>query len=109
MIYRVSHTTTYLYEDPVSVAHHLVRLTPRNLAAQVPRETRISITPAPATTTTHDDYFGNIQTFFTLEETHERLIVEARSELEVRALQRPDFSASLPWEKVAESMPAIRN
>ena len=105
MIYRVSHRTTYEYEDPVSVAHHLVRLTPRNLPAQVARETRISISPAPATTTTHDDYFGNIQTFFTLEEPHERLIVEARSELEVHALRRPDFSASMPWEKVVESMP----
>ena len=91
MIYRVSHTTTYHYEDPVSVAHHLVRLTPRNLPAQVTRETQISITPAPATTTTHDDYFGNIQTFFTLEETHERLIVEARSELEVRRVAAAGF------------------
>jgi len=47
MIYRVSHRTTYDYEDPVSVAHHLVRLTPRNLPAQVARETKILIDPAP--------------------------------------------------------------
>ena len=35
MIYRVRHRTTYDYEDPVSVSHHLVRLTPRNLPRQV--------------------------------------------------------------------------
>ena len=35
MIYRVRHRTTYDYEDPVSVSHHLVRLTPRNLPGQI--------------------------------------------------------------------------
>ena len=48
MIYRVWHRTTYDYEDPVSVSHHLVRLTPRNLPGQVCRETGLTILPAPA-------------------------------------------------------------
>ena len=47
MIYRVWHRTTYDYEDPVSVSHHLVRLTPRNLPGQVCRETGLTIRPAP--------------------------------------------------------------
>jgi transglutaminase-like putative cysteine protease len=104
MIYRVWHRTTYDYEDPVSVSHHLVRLTPRNLPGQVCRETQISIQPAPLATTSHEDYFGNIQTFFTLEEPHDDLIVEATSELEVLNTQPPDFSASPPWDIVAESL-----
>jgi len=79
MIYRVRHKTTYDYEDPVSVSHHLVRLTPRNLPGQVCRRTEISIVPVPAVTSTHNDYFGNIQTFFTLQEPHNSLIVEASS------------------------------
>jgi transglutaminase-like putative cysteine protease len=104
VIYRVRHRTTYHYEDPVSVSHHLVRLTPRNLLAQVCRETRISILPAPAVTATHDDYFGNIQTFFTLQEPHDSLVVEASSELEVRNTPQPNFSASPSWETVVESL-----
>jgi transglutaminase-like putative cysteine protease len=104
MIYRVTHKTTYDYQDPVSVSHHLVRLTPRNIPGQVCRETEISISPSPAVTTTHDDYFGNIETFFTLQEPHESLIVEARSTLELGAPMRPDFAASPPWEKVAQSL-----
>jgi transglutaminase-like putative cysteine protease len=104
MIYRVTHKTTYDYQDPVSVSHHLVRLTPRNIPGQICRETEISISPSPAVTTTHDDYFGNIETFFTLQEPHESLIVEARSTLELGAPARPDFSASPPWEEVAESL-----
>jgi transglutaminase-like putative cysteine protease len=104
MIYRVCHKTTYDYEDAVSVSHHLVRLTPRNLPGQVCRVTEISIVPVPAVTSTHNDYFGNIQTFFTLQEPHNSLIVEASSELEVHANKEPDFSASPPWETVVESL-----
>jgi transglutaminase-like putative cysteine protease len=104
VIYRVRHRTTYDYEDPVSVSHHLVRLTPRSLPAQVCRGTQISILPAPPVTATHTDYFGNIQTFFTLQEPHDCLIVEASSELEVHSMKRPDFSGSPPWETVVESL-----
>jgi transglutaminase-like putative cysteine protease len=94
----------YDYEDPVSVSHHLVRLTPRNLPGQVCRGTQIAILPVPHTTTTATDYFGNTQTFFTLEEPHDCLIVEACSELEVHSAVHPDFSASAPWETVVDSL-----
>jgi transglutaminase-like putative cysteine protease len=82
----------------------LVRLTPRDIPGQLCRETHISILPAPAVTATHDDYFGNIQTFFTLQEPHNSLIVEASSELEVHSAKRQVFSVSPPWESVVESL-----
>jgi transglutaminase-like putative cysteine protease len=104
MIYRVTHRTTYSYEDPVSVSHHLVRLTPRDMPGQHCHETLISILPEPVATSTQDDYFGNIQTFFTLQEPHDTLTVEASSELEVFTLRRRDFSLSPPWENVVESL-----
>jgi transglutaminase-like putative cysteine protease len=104
MIYRVRHKTTYDYEDPVSISHHLVRLTPRDLSGQVCREIQIDILPAPALTASHSDYFGNIQTFFTLQEPHHVLIVEASSKLEVHSIAHPDFSASPAWETVVESV-----
>ena len=104
MIYRVRHRTTYDYKDPVSVSHHLVRLTPRNLPGQTCHKTRISVLPAPRITATHNDYFGNTQMFFTLEEPHDGLIVEASSELELHSIERPDFSGSPAWERVVESL-----
>jgi transglutaminase-like putative cysteine protease len=104
MIYRVVHRTTYDYEDPVSVSHHLVRLTPRNIPGQVCTKSEISIQPVPAATTNHNDYFGNIQTFFTLQEPHECLVVEACSTLELHPRERPDLLASPPWETVVESL-----
>ncbi len=101
MIYSVRHRTTYEYEDPVSVSHHVVRLTPRNFPGQTCRKSKISVAPIPPSNASCNDYFGNGQTFFTLQEPHQRLIVEANSELEVFPAMVPDLSASLGWEKVA--------
>ena len=103
MKYRVRHRTTYDYEDPVSVSHHITRITPRNLPRQACWESYVAILPTPPVTTAHFDYFGNTLTAFTLQEPHERLIVEAHSELEVSAGEPPDFSGSPPWESVSES------
>ncbi len=104
MIYRVQHRTTYHYQDPVSVSHHVLRLTPRNLPKQSCWESYVAILPAPAVTSAHSDYFGNTLTFFTLHEPHESLVVEANTRLEVNPIGSPDFSASPPWETVRESL-----
>ena len=104
MIYRVRHRTIYDYQDPVSVSHHLLRLTPRMLPCQLCRTARISILPSPSATVTNFDYFGNFQTFFTLQEPHSSLALEATSELEVFSPMVPDFSVSPPWETVVESL-----
>jgi len=104
LIYRVRHTTTYDYEDPVSVSHHVLRLTPRNLPGQSCFGNQIVIAPSPPSSTTRTDYFGNALTFFTLREPHARLTVEASSELEVRNVEPPRFSGSPPWETVPESL-----
>ncbi len=106
MIYQVRHRTTYRYEDPVSVSHHVVRLSPRNLARQTCWESFVAIQPAPAVTSAHFDYFGNTLTFFTLHEAHEVLMVEANSKLEVDPFARPDLAASPPWESAREALAA---
>jgi len=104
LIYRVRHRTTYQYEDPVSVSHHVVRLTPRNLTKQVCRGSRISIEPAPAATASHIDYFGNSLTSFTLHEPHDCLMVECESDLEVTAVAPADFKTSPPWEMARDCL-----
>ncbi len=104
MTYRVRHETVYDYEDPVSVSHHILRLTPRSSGRQRCQRSAISMVPNPLARAAHTDYFGNAVVSFTLLEPHERLVVEATSELEVDAPPRPDFSASPAWEEVRDSM-----
>jgi transglutaminase-like putative cysteine protease len=84
------------------VSHHVVRLTPRNIPGQTCHKSKVSIAPMPPNTAGWADYFGNAQIFFTLQEPHERLIVEANSELEVHPVAHPDFSASPRWDIVPE-------
>jgi transglutaminase-like putative cysteine protease len=105
MIYRLRHITTYDYEDPVSVSHHILRLSPHNSERQTCRQTGIEITPKPSTVTRHIDYFGNATTCFTLLEPHDRLRIEASSELSVQPYEMPDFAKSPAWETVRDSLP----
>ncbi|HTZ59720.1 MAG TPA: transglutaminase family protein [Acidobacteriaceae bacterium] len=106
MLYRVRHHTIYDYVQPVSVSHHLVRMTPRDLRGQKCRATELCIWPDPPyQATTHIDYFGNTVTCFTLPESHTRMSVEASSELEVQAVTYPVFSVSPAWEMVRDSVP----
>jgi transglutaminase-like putative cysteine protease len=104
MIYQVRHRTTYDYEDPVSVSHHILRLTPRNTRTQTCRRSVISIIPRPPSTTWHTDYFDNRADAFTLLEPHDRLIVDAVSEIEMNALPLPDFAGSPQWASVRDSL-----
>jgi transglutaminase-like putative cysteine protease len=102
--YRLSHRTSYDYEDSVSVSHHVVRLTPRALDGQTCQWNEISILPKPAVVSEQIDYFGNAVTFFTLEEPHDRLIVEATSEAQVAMRNPPDFAGSMHWEFVRDNL-----
>jgi len=105
MMYRVRHETKYEYSDPVSVSHHVLRVTPRDLPGQIRRSSTINLLPVPQMARTHHlDYFGNSVTGFSLQEPHEELIVEAISELEVHAAPVPDFTQSPAWQTVRDSL-----
>jgi transglutaminase-like putative cysteine protease len=101
--YRLRHRTSYEYEDPVSVSHHVVRLTRRALSSQMRRWSEISIVSKPAVVSSQTDYFGNVATF-SLEEPHDRLIVEANIEAEVALHTPPDFAASPRWEFMRDNL-----
>jgi transglutaminase-like putative cysteine protease len=100
--YQIRHQTVYHYENPVSVSHHVVRLTPRSLARQKVLETGFNILPSPAALDSHEDYFGNLTTFLTVEGPHAQLTVSAASRVEVEPAVNPDPAATAPWEKIRD-------
>jgi transglutaminase-like putative cysteine protease len=105
LIYRVRHQTIYDYLEPVSVSHHVVRLTPRRLRGQQCRSSELTVWPAPPfQASSHMDYFGNTVRSFTLPEAHSRMSVEAMSELEVHALPAPVLADSPAWESVRDTV-----
>lgn len=99
-LYDLTHTTTYDYHSPVTVSHHLLRVSPRRLARQLRLEHSIETEPVAATTSQRTDYFGNEVTFATIEGAHRRLRVTSRSRVAVGPAFIPEPSETPQWESV---------
>ena len=104
MIYRIVHRSTYRYRYPVTVGNHVACLRPRSLQHQQLTWNELDIRPTPATRTERVDYFGNHLCFFTLQEPHKELVVEARSEVRMEGNVTPWPQQSLPWEEAVRSL-----
>ena len=109
MTYQVVHTSAYRYGKPVSLCHNLVHLRPRDDAAQTCTHWKLEITPEPKLLTEQLDYFGNRAAYFTVEEAHDRLTVQASSQVEVSLITPPDAAASPPWERTREFLQGDRS
>jgi len=108
LIYDIRHRTTFTYEDVVSVSHHVLHLVPRRHPRQRPLQTAMVIDPAPTVDSDGKDYFGNSVYYLTIQEPHDRLMVEARSRVEVLPLAGPsDLAASDPWERVRDTLAGV--
>ncbi|HEX3147358.1 MAG TPA: transglutaminase family protein [Gemmataceae bacterium] len=97
--YRITHTTTYTYGDPVSLCQNVAHLTPRSSPRQRVERTVMSVTPEPAVFEERLDYFGNPVTYFTVQEQHTELVVRVSHRMVVRP-DTPMPTATPPWEEV---------
>lgn len=102
MRYDVTHTTEYDYSESVAVAHHVARLKPRDLPHQECVHHELAIAPAPAVTSTHEDYFGNLVTILALQGAHTNLVIRARSTVTVTAPYLPPPGDTPPWEAATD-------
>ena len=102
MTYELTHTTTYEYSSSVSLSHHLLRLRPRDLARQQCLRHELQLVPRPALAKSHEDYFGNVMTFLTVEGAHRKLALTSRSQVEVDAAEPPKPQETPSWEKARE-------
>jgi transglutaminase-like putative cysteine protease len=100
VIYEVSHRTVYRYEQPVSISHHLLHLTPRPCPRQVTGESALEVHPAPSVRHEDTDYFGNPITFLTVQQSHKELMLHTLSFIDVKPPEPPEPSATPPWDDV---------
>jgi transglutaminase-like putative cysteine protease len=104
MRYQISHRTTYKYGSPVSVGNHVACLKPRSYAGNELLSNLQHISPTPVTFTERTDFFGNTLWFFTVQDSHEELVVESRSEV-LRATRPPSNELTgRPWEESASTL-----
>ena len=99
-LFDITHSTTYDYRSPVTVAHHLLRLAPRRLRRQYRLAHALEVTPTPACLSSHRDYFGNEVAFTIFEGAHRQLRVRARSRVAVGAAFIPEAAETPAWENV---------
>jgi len=104
MLYRISHSTTYEYAEPVSLCQNLAHLTPRNTASQTCRQSMLDVTPQPSVLSDRLDYFGNATTFFAVQEPHRQLVATVKHLVEVSPPAIPELSRSPAWEDVRDQL-----
>lgn len=105
--YRVSHVTTYVYAEPVSLCLNVARLTPRNTPWQTVDESAVTISPRPAVRSERIDYFGNPTTDFTIQEPHRELKISGTHRVRVNSRSTPIDETS--WEAVRDRLSADRS
>jgi transglutaminase-like putative cysteine protease len=104
MIYKISHRTTYKYKYPVSVGEHVACLKPRSTPDNSLLQSEFYVHPTPKTLTERVDYFGNHLFFFTVQEPHRELLVEAKSKVAIVANSVWNSQPSPPWEESAQAL-----
>ena len=102
MIYKIVHNTHYYYVKNVSLCHNLVHLTARSCAWQTCRHNELQISSPPVVSNTRTDYFGNLVTFFTVQEPHRKLDVTAINLVHVHPRPTPEPALTSPWEEVRQ-------
>ena len=107
--YRITHHTTYTYDDDVTDSYGMVVARPRELPDQRVVEHELWTDPGHADLHTHLDAEGNAATYFHVTEPHRRLQVSSLSVVECR-VPAPGRSvaeqhAATAWE---EARPLLR-
>ena len=105
MNYKIIHRTTFKYRYPVSFGNHLAHLMLRPSLHHQAARSELIIQPEPLTCDERTDYFGNRVVYFAIREPHNKLVVEARSEVVLESA--PPWPRESPrWEEVAKSLPS---
>ena len=96
--YRVSHRTTYSYDEDVSDSLGIAYLVPRELPWQRVVSHELMLDPATDDSSTDLDYYGNSATYFQVTTPHRVLDILATSQVEVDTPTYDPEALSVPWE-----------
>jgi transglutaminase-like putative cysteine protease len=99
--HRITHRTEYRYSDIVTSSYGRGFLTPRDSQRQRCIAHRLIIEPAPADSSTSQDSYGNISSFFHVTEPHRTLTITSDSIVDVYPPAPGRYTAGpavLPWE-----------
>ena len=96
--YSISHRTDFVYSRSVAISHHLMHLTPRATEFQAVEGWSIRLSPASAVRNRSRDFFGNHVEHVTIQDEHDRLVVQAEGRVKVSPSHIPKPETTLRWE-----------
>lgn len=102
MKYKVTHITRYDYQTPAALCHNIVVQVPATLPFQQVESYKYTIFPEPNYLAQRRDFFENEFLYFSIQKTHQKLMVESKSEV---SIGMPDWATQVPgktepWEEV---------
>ena len=104
MLLEITHDTHYSYDPNVEIAQHFAHLKPASMGSQRVLKTEIEVSPKPSWSEESIDNYGNIFTFFSLQNRHSNLSIVAKSLIETRSdiITGPKPEDTPAWELVRE-------
>ena len=103
MLYRLSHTTSYKYENGVTFCHNIATLKPKDMLGQKVVNYALEIHPKPTDFSEKTDFFGNTITRFSIQDYHKTLKVIAVSTIEKDYTLMPDIHQSVSGKSITLS------
>lgn len=103
--YHIVHETTYRYGVPVSLAHQVLHVSPRDLPWQHCLNHRVDVDPAPAWQRAGLDSFGNPVLWLAFQAPHMHQYVCSEMAVEVRSRPLPaNLGDSPAWDEVRDRL-----
>ncbi|QDL54032.1 transglutaminase family protein [Rhodoferax aquaticus] len=99
---QVTHTTRYNYQPAVETAQHMAYVRPIDHAGQALLSHSMEVMPFPAQMRCTSDVYRNTRCFFSLQEPHSVLEVQAKSLVTTYPSDIPN--SQVPWEQQRDSM-----
>jgi transglutaminase-like putative cysteine protease len=96
--YLVRHRTTYHYLSDVAYSRLIAHLVPRRTGRQRLQSIGVTLEPRPAKQFERTDFFGNVTSWYTIDEPHDTLEVLAESRVEIDPIPVYAAGESATWE-----------
>ena len=99
MLYSVIHTTSYDYDEAITYCHNIAILKPRDFLGQQLVDYSLEIQPFPFYLEEDIDFFNNTISRFSIEQSHNKLVVTATSLVERNFDLQPNIFTSETCKK----------
>ncbi|EDY82219.1 putative bacterial transglutaminase domain family protein [Verrucomicrobiia bacterium DG1235] len=105
--YLIHHKTSYAYRYPVTSSHHTAIFKPQDNDTQSCSRYSLDVSPEHSDMIERKDYFGNTVQLFSIQELHEKLVVEAQSRVETNTVPVDLQTLNTPTDEIRTALTDI--